>query len=196
MAHTPLPLSFAAGSNSRQGPEFHWDGPRSRPCASVAMHGNRRMQNRSAACSVGLDLPDRRPDCGRARIWWHCRIRGGDRQDHLFRRDHPVRDLRLGARAYADRSLGTLTAPETAHRHAKRNARPRPGVSFRTSNNGKTSSPSGRAEDGAGRLVRPEIVGAVDREKLCQARACAVDAALDGTDRTVADRGSLLVGES
>src|SRR5262249_18238888 len=51
-------------------------------------------------------------------------------------------------------------------------------------------------EDGAGGMVRTEIVRPLNREQVRQAGACPIDAALDRSHRAIADGGSLLVGEA
>src|SRR5829696_4554718 len=58
------------------------------------------------------------------------------------------------------------------------------------------SSAAIAADHGTHRLVRSEILGAVDIEQGRQFRARAVDAALDGADRAAADGGSVLIGEA
>src|SRR6185295_14986891 len=50
--------------------------------------------------------------------------------------------------------------------------------------------------DGAGRLVRAEVFRALDREEIGEARARAIDAALDGAHGAFADRRRFLVGEA
>src|SRR4030088_3214086 len=52
------------------------------------------------------------------------------------------------------------------------------------------------ADDRTHRVIRPEILGAVDIEQRRQLRARAVDAALDGADRAAADRCRVLIGEA
>src|SRR5262245_62932037 len=50
--------------------------------------------------------------------------------------------------------------------------------------------------DRATLLVRSEILDRLDRQQLGETGASAVDAALDGTDGTAADRRGLLVGHA
>src|SRR4051794_20174384 len=50
--------------------------------------------------------------------------------------------------------------------------------------------------DGPGRLIRAEVFGSLDGEKIGKARAGAIDTALDGADRAPADVRGLLVGEA
>ena len=60
----------------------------------------------------------------------------------------------------------------------------------------ESSAASTGCQHRAGRLIRTEIVGAVDGKQFGQSRSLAVDAALDGADRAVADRRRLLVGKT
>src|SRR5512132_1715989 len=59
----------------------------------------------------------------------------------------------------------------------------------------RLATPAG-SHDGAGGLVRAKIFGTLDREQIGQARARAIDAALDRADGAFADRRSFLVGEA
>src|SRR5690348_6059417 len=45
-------------------------------------------------------------------------------------------------------------------------------------------------------FIGTEILGALDIEQCGELGACAVDAALDGADRTAADRRCILIGEA
>src|ERR1700685_2875906 len=56
--------------------------------------------------------------------------------------------------------------------------------------------PPAAADHGAHGLVGAEVLGAVDIEQRRELGARAVDAALDGADRTAADRGCILIGEA
>src|SRR5436309_3414246 len=63
-------------------------------------------------------------------------------------------------------------------------------------NDPRRSAAAGGGQDRAGRLIGTEVVGALDREQFGEPGARAVDAALDGADRAIADGGCLLVGET
>src|ERR1700722_15141978 len=61
---------------------------------------------------------------------------------------------------------------------------------------GTTTLLPAATDHGAHGLVGAEILGAVDIEQRRELGARAVDAALDGADRTAADRGCILIGEA
>src|SRR5271165_2787361 len=61
-------------------------------------------------------------------------------------------------------------------------------------------SPAGSAasacrHDGPCRMIRPEVVRAIDRQQIGKTRAGAIHPAFDGPNRAVANGGGLLVGE-
>src|SRR5260370_40208857 len=60
----------------------------------------------------------------------------------------------------------------------------------------RTPSSAIATDHGADRVVGAEIFGAVDVEQRREFRARAVDAALDGADRTTADGRGVLIGEA
>src|SRR5262245_47090604 len=55
------------------------------------------------------------------------------------------------------------------------------------------SAASARRQNCARRMIRAEVVGAVDREQIRQPGARAIDAALDRSHRAVADGGRLFI---
>ena len=61
---------------------------------------------------------------------------------------------------------------------------------------GARSAAAGAGQDGAGGAVRPEVIDAVDGQKIGETGAGAVDPALDGADGTAANSGGFFVLKS
>src|SRR5215468_4371163 len=68
---------------------------------------------------MGSHVPDYRAHRGGLGIWWCCRLRGGDCEDHLLRRDRSVRHFGSGwiaAGSIADGALTERAQPNNAIR--------------------------------------------------------------------------------
>jgi hypothetical protein len=60
----------------------------------------------------------------------------------------------------------------------------------------RLAAATARRKDRSRGVIRAEVLGTLDRQQVGEARARAIDAALDRADRAFADRGRLLVGEA
>src|SRR5262244_379825 len=60
---------------------------------------------------------------------------------------------------------------------------------------GGSAAPA-RRQNCARRMIRTEVVGAVDGEQIRQPGACTIDPALDRSHRAIADGGRLLIREA
>src|SRR5262245_66180790 len=86
-----------------------------------AVPGGSKSEGVHRHACMGSDVPDHRAHRGGLGIWWHCRLRGGDCEDYLLRRDRSVRHFGSGwtaARSIVDCALTESVWPSNAIRPA------------------------------------------------------------------------------